>query len=117
MDPSFQQGSEVFVDIFYNRETQKTYVVSKPPEAPDVIIYSENENEVSRYGMKESSIYISWITGDEKSYASMVYMGNQLWGSVLQISAVAKQRDPSLSDKNEVDLYCRETQDLLSIFQ
>ncbi len=113
MDPNFQQGSEVFVDVYYNKKEEKSYAISKPAVGPDVVIYQGEETEKSRFDMKGSTIFLSWIQEDERAYTSMVYMGGNLWGAVMQLSNLAKQRDPSLSDKVELELYCRETRDLL----
>ncbi len=113
MDPNFQQGSEVFVDVYYNKEEEKSYVVSKPAVGPDVVIYQAEEIEKTRFDMKGSTIFLSWIHEEQRAYTSMVYMGENLWGAIMQLSELAKLRDPSLNNKVELELYCRETRDLL----
>lgn len=117
MDPNFQQGSEVFIDIYYSKNDQKSYVISKPPVGPDVKIYDQEETQKTRFDMKGSTIFLSWVTQGERVYSSMVYMGSGQWGNVMQLSDVAKTRDPSLADKIELELYCQETRDLLEFLE
>lgn len=97
----FQQGSEVYMDVFYDTETERASIVDHPAVGPKVTILPFAYSIVSRnhIDIDQGSIYFHWEQRKKTSYVSMVYLGGTDWGYALE---------GELAKKNE-ELLCKET--------
>lgn len=106
LDLSFQQGSEVFLDIFYDSNSDTAAAVIYSGSTGESVLYDFNESLRVNFDFKLSTGFLSWKNQSTKAYLSLVYLGNQ-WGMAGQIPGDHKNND--WADK-EIELMCSETE-------
>lgn len=104
MDPAFEQGTELYVDI--SIEAQRVDLDFGRAYGPSYI--PTQEIQPARFGFSDDTSYFSarWENG---SYISMVYLGGQ-WGLVTSLS---EEFRAELDLPKEEEFYCRENVDVL----
>lgn len=107
-DPDFSQGSESFINIYYNPNTKKTRLQSVPSVGKPVDILTLDENTQTRFELDHSVARFQWSQENSKPVLNMVYLG-AFWGMAIKVSQSMAERDPELSDKRELELRCEET--------
>lgn len=99
----FQQGDEVYVDIYVNakNQTKITYATSA---GPTVTLYDYNDTNHFHLDLKKSSSVSEW---KNETYLSAVYMGSH-WGAVLKWTKPMTVSTFKFEAGQEQDLLCQE---------
>jgi len=108
-DPHYIQGSEIYLEVLHNHNKKQSYIIIDPPESKKTVLVRLDENTKSNFNIKDSLIYIEWLTAKEKMYMSLVYLDKFNWGAALHLSNNAKKRVSSLKKQDHIELHCSET--------
>ena len=111
----FQQGSEIYINIYYDSEKNLSYLQSIPAVGEKKIILTKEESLNASVDLDTSTAVFHWLVDEQNILASLVYLGDQ-WGMVLPLSPVIYSRDPSLEGKSEASLFCDETDYFVETF-
>lgn len=110
-DPSFQQGSELFFDIFWDKEKGVKVVLTKGTLETEVFI-AEGLEERKHLDLEDRSLYVEW-----KNPAPITLVLRQFstrWYGVFWFSEGLKTNLVSILPGREIDLSCIEKGPLLT---
>lgn len=114
-DGSFVQGSELYLKVYHHESINKLSVITDPATQAKTTILKESDNSIFSLSLKSLSLYAQWVHPLTKPSLSMVQLGHKNWGLVLTLDDTIKKRDPSLAEKNELELMCKEVYPLENI--
>ncbi len=104
-DSTFQQGSEVYVDIYVNAKNQSK-IVYATSVGPAETLYDYSASSHFHIDLKQSTSVSEW---NNETYLSAVYMGSQ-WGAVLKFQNAMVKGSFTFVAGQEQDLFCQEAE-------
>ncbi len=111
-DPTYEQGAEIFMDLYYDANTQQASMMVKPAEHPDFILLKPQTSTRALVDLAGSSAFMAWQEAGWKATVSLVYLGGP-WGLVARIP---KEVATPAELPGEIELMCTETPALEEIF-
>lgn len=104
-DQSFQQGDEVFVDVYINGLNQ-VKIVYATSVGPAVTLYDYADTTAFYLDLKQSSSFSEW---KNETYISAVYLGSK-WGAVLKWTKAITKSSFQFAAGQEQELMCTEAE-------
>lgn len=101
-DPSFEQGSELYLDVSVDQNKEASLIFGRSSGANILPVDPGNTDHLAFSG-DTTSFYAAW----GHSSLSMVYTGNLTWGAFVKLG------ENDLGLPKEVEMQCRENVDIL----